>query len=85
MRVAAKKKRARPDSRQTVYIRYTLIVAILVMWMGGIGARLVYLQVNQHSWLKERALGQRRDVKKVRLPRGTIFDRNERTLAISAT
>ncbi len=83
MRVAAKKKRARPDSRQTVYIRYTLIVAILVMWMGGIGARLVYLQVNQHSWLKERALGQRRDVKKVRLPRGTIFDRNERTLAIS--
>ena len=28
-----------------------LIVAFLVLWMGGISVRLVHLQVNKHEWL----------------------------------
>lgn len=60
-----------------------LIVAFLVLWMGGISARLVHLQVNRHEWLKERAEGQRVDHKKSRMPRGGIFDRNGRALAMS--
>lgn len=69
--------------RQVAFTRFTLIVALLVLWMGGIGVRLVYLQVNQHEWLKQKALGQRRDFKRTKMPRGTIYDRNGRALAMS--
>lgn len=62
-----------------------LIVAILVIWIGGIGARLVYLQVRQHDWLRDRAEKQRIDVRKSKLPRGTIFDRDGRVLAMSVS
>jgi cell division protein FtsI/penicillin-binding protein 2 len=60
-----------------------LIVALLILWIGGISVRLVYLQVNQHSWLREKALDQRQDVKRSKMLRGTIFDRNEHALAMS--
>jgi cell division protein FtsI (penicillin-binding protein 3) len=60
-----------------------LLVAVLVLWIGGISVRLVNLQVTQHAWLKEKALDMRQDVKQARALRGTIFDRNERTLAMS--
>ncbi|MBC7900838.1 MAG: hypothetical protein H7070_12395 [Saprospiraceae bacterium] len=69
--------------RQVAFTRFTLIVAFLVLWMGGIGVRLVYLQVNQHEWLKQKALGQRQDFKRSKMPRGTIYDRNGRALAMS--
>lgn len=62
-----------------------LIVAVLVLWIGGIGARLVHLQVTKHEWLKERASAQRLNVKKSKLPRGSILDRNNRVLALSVT
>lgn len=60
-----------------------LIVAVLIIWIGGISARLVYLQVNQHEWLKGKASSQRIDVKQMKMLRGSIFDRNERALAVS--
>lgn len=62
-----------------------LVVAILGIWILAIGIRLVHLQVVQAGWLKERATTQRRDVKKSKMPRGTIFDRNGRVLALSMT
>src|SRR5688572_32964882 len=71
------------DSRQTAFLRYMLIVAVLIVWIGGISARLVYLQVSQHDWLKEKASSQRIDVKQTKMLRGNIFDRNERALAVS--
>lgn len=71
------------DSRQTAFLRYMLIVAVLIVWIGGISARLVYLQVNQHEWLKGKASSQRIDVKQTKMLRGSIFDRNERALAVS--
>ncbi len=77
------KRVKKTNMRQVAFTRFTLIVAFLVLWMGGIGARLVYLQVNQHDWLKQRALGQRQDFKRSKMPRGTIYDRNGRALAMS--
>ncbi len=82
------KKRSRKssyDSRQAAFLRYMLIVAVIVVWIGGISARLVYLQVNQHSWLKGKATSQRVDIKKTKMLRGSIYDRNERALAVSVT
>ncbi|MEJ7847508.1 MAG: penicillin-binding protein 2 [Pyrinomonadaceae bacterium] len=77
------KKAKKRNLRQIVFTRFTLIVALLVLWMGGIGVRLVHLQVNQHEWLKQKALGQRQDFKRTKMPRGTIYDRNGRALAMS--
>src|SRR5215213_6420991 len=71
------------DSRQTAFLRYMLIVAVLIVWIGGISARLVYLQVAQHDWLKQKASSQRIDVKQTKMLRGNIFDRDGRALAVS--
>ncbi len=60
-----------------------LIVAFFIFWIGAIGVRLVHLQVNQHDSFRKKALGQRRDVVKSKMLRGTIFDRNGRPLAMS--
>lgn len=60
-----------------------LIIAVFVLWIGGISARLVHLQVKQADWLKEKAQELRIDRKSSRLPRGTILDRNGRKLALS--
>jgi cell division protein FtsI (penicillin-binding protein 3) len=69
--------------RQVAFTRFMFVVAIFVIWIGGISVRLVNLQVTQHAWLKERALDIRQDVKQTRALRGTIYDRNERALAMS--
>lgn len=69
--------------KQVAFTRFMLVVAVFVLWIGGISIRLVHLQVTQHAWLKEQALDLRQDVKQTRVLRGTIFDRNERALAMS--
>ncbi len=71
------------NMRQTAFVRFMLVVAIFVIWIGGISVRLVHLQVTQHAWLKEKALDLRQDVKQTKTLRGTIYDRNERALAMS--
>ena len=60
-----------------------LVIAVLLLWFGGVGARLVYLQINEHDRLRQKALSQRTDVEKSRMLRGTIYDRDERMLAVS--
>ncbi len=60
-----------------------LIVAVFVFWIGAIGVRLVHLQVSQHSQFRKKALSQSRDLRKSKMLRGTIYDRTERTLAMS--
>lgn len=75
--------RKKVNLKQVAFTRFMLIVAFFIIWIGGISVRLVHLQVNQHEELKEKASGQRRDVRSVRAPRGTIFDRNGRILAMS--
>lgn len=77
------KKSKKKNPKQTAFTRFMLIVAIFVVWIGGIGARLVYLQINQHDELREKAVNQRRDTIREKQLRGTIYDRNEHHLAMS--
>lgn len=79
MATRAKKK----NWRQVAFTRFMLVVAVFILWIGGISVRLVHLQVTQHEWLRERALDVRQDIKQTRALRGSIFDRNERALAMS--
>ena len=81
----AKRKPKKINRRQQAFNRFMLVVAVLVLWIGGIGARLVHLQVNQHDWLKDRAQNQRLEIKRSKMPRGTILDRDGRVLAMSVT
>ncbi|MBA3599776.1 MAG: penicillin-binding protein 2 [Acidobacteria bacterium] len=78
-----KKVAKKRNPMQTTFTRFMLIVAFFILWIGAIGVRLVHLQVNQSEWLRDRAQSQRRDQSKSRTLRGTIFDRTERTLAMS--
>src|SRR5205809_324136 len=79
-----KRSRKKPDWRHVAFTRFMLVVALFIIWIGGISVRLVHLQVNQHAWLKERAQSVRQDIKQTRMLRGTVFDRNDRILAISS-
>ena len=82
--MAQKRKKARKQNhRQVAFTRFMIVIAVFVLWIGGISARLVHLQVNQHDWLSAKARGQRIDNKRSRMPRGTIYDRNERILAMT--
>ncbi|MEO8041864.1 MAG: penicillin-binding transpeptidase domain-containing protein [Acidobacteriota bacterium] len=82
MRQPAKRKK-KINLKQTAFTRFMLIIAVFVLWIGGISARLVHLQVKESDWLRERARGIRTDEKSKKLPRGMIYDRNGRALAIS--
>lgn len=73
----------RKNSMQTVFTRFMLIVAVFIFWIGAIGVRLVHLQVNQHEELRTQAMKKRQYVHKSKALRGTIYDRSERTLAMS--
>lgn len=75
-----KKKTSRPFSTQE---RIAVIAVLLVLWIGGIGARLVHLQVYNHPWLAERALRQQERTVEVSATRGRLLDRNGRELARS--
>ena len=77
------KKAKRKDMRQVAFTRFMLVVAVFVLWIGGISVRLVHLQVTQHNDLKTKAQGIMRDVRQTKSLRGTIYDRNERALAMS--
>ncbi|MEQ1604599.1 MAG: penicillin-binding protein 2 [Pyrinomonadaceae bacterium] len=69
--------------KQVAYTRFMLVVAFFVLWIGGISVRLVHLQVTQHAWLRERAEDARTNINQKRMLRGTIYDRNNRALAMS--
>ncbi len=75
--------KSKKNPKQTAFTRFMLIVAFFVLWIGGIGARLVHLQINQHAELRGKALNQRRDTIKEKQLRGTIYDRDDHPLAMS--
>ncbi|MEM1245521.1 MAG: penicillin-binding protein 2 [Acidobacteriota bacterium] len=64
--------------------RLTLAVVALGFWSAVICGRLIYLQVYQGDYYRERAAAQQRQWVKLESPRGTIFDRSGRELAVSA-
>ena len=66
-------------------LRRRLMVAagVLVLWVAGIEARLVVLQVMQYDYLTARAERQQMSTVVAPAKRGEIFDRNGRLLAYS--
>ena len=67
------------DSRRRLYI----LSAILVLWTGAIGLRLVDLQVLHYGDFAQRAQRQQQRSIEVEPRRGIIYDRNGRELAMS--
>ena len=63
--------------------RLHLLLAVSVLWFGGLAARLYQLQVVEHDHYVERAANQQRSELVLTPPRGTIFDSRGRELAIS--
>ncbi len=66
-----------------VHLRLALFVLVSSLWVGALVARLVYLQTVARPDLQDRAELQQQHTMKLDASRGTIFDRNERELAVS--
>lgn len=71
------------NQAHSVFTRYMLIVAVFIFWIVAIGVRLVHLQVNEHGWLRKKAVEQRQVERTEKTLRGKILDRTERALAMS--
>ncbi|HEY6120403.1 MAG TPA: penicillin-binding protein [Pyrinomonadaceae bacterium] len=76
----ASQSKSRPD---TSISRALVVAALIVFWMLGISARLVYLQVSRHERLAERARQQQQDAVDTMPQRGSLLDRQGRELARS--
>jgi cell division protein FtsI/penicillin-binding protein 2 len=72
--------KSQPDTSTS---RALFVAALIVFWMLGISARLVYLQVARHDNLAERARQQQQDAIDTLPQRGSLLDRQERELARS--
>jgi cell division protein FtsI/penicillin-binding protein 2 len=67
----------------TTQERLVVVATVLVLWAGGVGARLVHLQVYQHEWYEARAIRQQERTVEVSATRGRLLDRRGRELARS--
>ncbi|MCC7416498.1 MAG: PASTA domain-containing protein [Acidobacteria bacterium] len=76
-------REAPADWRTGLRRRLGVAVALMALWTGGILARLVYLQVDQHADLMARAERQQRRTIASPAKRGDILDRHGRVLATS--
>jgi cell division protein FtsI (penicillin-binding protein 3) len=80
---AARRRGVAADWRPIVRWRLRSALVLLVLWVAGIEARLVYLQVSQHDELRARA--ERQLTRRINVPgkRGDLLDRQGRVLAYS--
>jgi len=75
---------AQSKSRPDVSLSRALLVAAFIgFWMLAVSARLVYLQVSQHSSLTNRARQQQQNALDTTPQRGEVLDRSGRQLARS--
>ena len=75
---------AQTKSRPDVSLSRALLVAAFIgFWMLAVSARLVYLQVSQHSTLTNRARQQQQNALDTTPQRGELLDRHGRQLARS--
>jgi cell division protein FtsI (penicillin-binding protein 3) len=63
--------------------RLLIFAGILLLWLAAIAGRLVYLQVIRYGDFVQRAQKQQQRTIEVAAPRGVIYDRNGRELAMS--
>jgi cell division protein FtsI (penicillin-binding protein 3) len=73
-------QKRRPDHTTR---RVLVVASVIVIWMFIIAGRLVFLQVFQHNWLRERARVQQQDTIPTVPQRGLVYDRQGRELARS--
>jgi cell division protein FtsI (penicillin-binding protein 3) len=66
-------------------VRFTAVVLFFALWTAAIGARLVWLQVVQHSEWVQRAARQQQQTFEVAPRRGVLYDRNLRELAMTVS
>src|SRR5687767_682691 len=66
-------------------LRLYIFAAVLLLWLGAIGARLCYLQVVKYGDFAERAQRQQQRTIEVSPRRGIIYDRQGNELAMSVT
>ena len=66
-------------------LRLYFFAAVLLLWLGAIGARLCYLQVVKYGEFTERAQRQQQRTIEVSPRRGIIYDRHGNELAMSVT
>src|SRR5438105_2582786 len=71
------------DWRVTLRRRVAVVAALLAMWVSGIEAKLVYLQVFERADLAARAERQQERTQASPAKRGDILDRHGRVLATS--
>ena len=72
-----------PDWRVTLRQRVLVVAALLAVWVTGIEAKLVYLQVFKRADLEARAERQQERTQASPAKRGDILDRRGRVLATS--
>lgn len=64
-------------------LRLVFVVGLAVSWFVAAGVRLYHVQVVRHEHYRERAVKQQNRVVTLTPPRGTIYDRRGRELAVS--
>ena len=70
--------------RQTrVHVRLLIVAGVALLWSTAVFGRLAYLQLARHSDYLARAQRQQQRTIEITPKRGTIYDRNMRTLAMS--
>jgi len=72
-------------SRNITSVRLYLLAGVLVLWCCGICLRLVYLQIFRYGSFEQRAQHQQQRTVEVSAPRGIIYDRAGRELAMSVS
>ena len=78
-----KTTKKRKNSMQTAFVRFMLVVAFFIFWIGAVSVRLVHLQVNEHDKWKHLTTIQQQYRVKSKAMRGTVRDRNGEPLAMS--
>jgi cell division protein FtsI (penicillin-binding protein 3) len=72
-----------PDERAAAVKRLTFLVAAVLLWAAAIFYKLISMQVLHHQKYVTLARKQQEQVLTIRAPRGYIYDRTGRPLAVS--
>lgn len=77
------RKFKQPLSAPIPRLRFVALIAILVLWVAIIAARLVWLQVFRHSEYAERELRQQQRTFQIAPRRGVLYDRDLQPMAMT--